>query len=103
MSEFANNLLQPIKITLRQSTSKEVFDDEIKDYITACAKDLKDAGILDSYFTGIGEIDPQIKQAVRWYCLSTFGLYNADSEKYMEAYKSLKATLSTQKVYTKGE
>lgn len=35
-----------------------------------------------------------------WYCLSVFGLYNADMEKYDKAYRSLKATLATQRKYT---
>ena len=102
MSDFANNLLSSIKLTLRQSGT-DVFDDEVKDYINTCATDLQDAGILSSYFKVSGdnwEPDPRIKQAVRWYCLGTFGLYNADMEKYLEAYKSLKSTLCTQKKYT---
>lgn len=103
MSAFANKLLEPIKVTLRQA-GVTVFDDEIKSYIDTCAEDLKDAGILSTFFIvfdGAWEVNPRILQAVRWYCLSSFGLYNEDMEKYAKAYASLKATLCTQRKYTK--
>lgn len=102
MSEFAKNVLEPVKLTLRQA-GKQGFDEEIASYIDTCAEDLQDAGILSSYFTPNGdnwEVNPRILQAVRWYCLSVFGLYNEDSEKYMKSYESLKATLATQRKYT---
>lgn len=103
MPEFSDKLLESIKLTLRQSGVETVFDEEIKDYITVAADDLKDAGILASYFVVSGDNwkpDSRIKQAIRWYCLSVFGLYNADMEKYLAAYNSLKATLCTQRKYT---
>lgn len=102
MSEFANKLLEQVKITLRQ-TGTNIFDEEIKSYIDTCAEDLKDAGILPKYFQAEEEswkVNSRILQAVRWYCLSVFGLYNADSEKYDKSYRSLKATLCTQRKYT---
>ena len=104
MSDFADKLLEPVKLTLRQA-GVSIFDDEVKSYIDTCAEDLQDAGILSSYFTPAGESwepNPRILQAVRWYCLSVFGLYNADSEKYMKSYLSLKATLATQRKYTEA-
>lgn len=101
MSKFADDLLSSIKLTLREAGDD--FDDEVKDYIDTCAKDLQDAGILSSYFEDGKIVDPQIKQAIRWYCLGVFGLYNADMEKYQQAYKSLKATLCTQRVYTEEQ
>lgn len=100
MSEFANKLLPRVRITLRVTT--EEFDDEIKSYIDTCATDLQNAGILSYYFDASRldwEVDPQILQAVRWYCLSVFGLYNTDMEKYATAYASLKSTLATQNKY----
>lgn len=100
MSEFANKLLPRVRITLRVTT--EEFDDEIKSYIETCATDLQTAGILAFYFDASRldwEVDPQILQAVRWYCLSVFGLYNTDMEKYAAAYASLKSTLATQNKY----
>ena len=100
MSKFAEILLEPVKLTLRQTGSD--FDKEISSYIEECATDLQDAGILSSYFTGEGEVNSQIVRAVRWYCLSVFGLFNPDMEKYQKAYQSLKATLCTQRRYTEG-
>ena len=97
MTAFANCILSQIKKTLRQIDDE--FDDEIASYIDTCAMDLQNAGILPSFFTGVS-VDPQILQAVRWYSLSVFGLYNADMEKYAAAYSSLKATLATQRKYT---
>ena len=103
MSKFADKLLERIKKTLRQADNE--FDDEIGSYIDTCARDLQNVGILASFFEPAGEDwqpDGQILQAVRWYCLSAFGLYNADMEKYAKAYASLKATLATQSFYTGG-
>jgi hypothetical protein len=102
MPDFSKILLAQVKKTLRRTDTE--FDDEIESYIEAAATDLQDVGILSSYFKPLGsdwKVDSKILQAVRWYCLSTFGLYNADMEKYAKAYASLKATLATQKKYTK--
>lgn len=100
MSKFSNGLLPHIKTTLREAGTE--FDAEILSYIETCAADLQNAGILSSFFVPdeIDNIDPMIVQAVRWYCLSVYGLYNADMEKYAKAYHSLKATLCTQRKYT---
>lgn len=101
MSEFSNKLLPLVKTTLRETSAE--FDTEIAGYIDTCAGDLQNAGILEFFFDAsrIGwEVDSQILQAVRWYCLSTYGLYNSDMEKYAESYNSLKALLATQKKYT---
>ena len=103
MSIFADKLLGRVKLTLRRT--EDVYDDEIKSYIDTVADDLKDVGILSLYFDASPEdweVDTKILQAVRWYCLSVFGLYNADMEKYDKAYRSLKATLATQRKYTDG-
>ena len=103
MLDFSKRLLPQIKKTLREAGTE--FDDEICSYIEGCGTDLNDAGILLSFFTPVGddwEPDPRILQAVRWYCLSNYGLYNADMEKYAKAYASLKATLATQRKYTEA-
>ena len=101
MSQFADKLLPAVKLTLRENCAD--FSDEIKSYIDTCASNLQTAGILPLYFEADAEsweCDPQILQAVRWYCQSVFGLFNTDSEKYMTSYNSLKATLCTQRKYT---
>lgn len=101
LSRFSAKNLDQVKITLRQTTNE--FDDEIKSYIQSCAEDLMDAGVHPSFFNPQSDdwvTDSRILQAVRWYCLSVFGLYNTDMEKYDKAYRSLKATLCTQKKFT---
>lgn len=98
---FSEIILNSVKKTLREHSNE--FDDEIKSYIQSCAEDLRDAGIDFSFFNPQNEtwiVDSRILQAVRFYCLSVYGLYNADSEKYDKAYRSLKATLCTQRKYT---
>ena len=100
MTLFAAHLLPTIKKTLRESSSD--FDDEIGSCIDECADDLQNAGILSSFFVPSASINSQIQRAVKWYCLSVYGLYNADMEKYDKAYRSLKATLCTQRKYTEA-
>lgn len=99
--QFSSALLPAVKTTLRRQDTK--FDDEISSYIQSAAEDLIDAGIHTSYFSPTGsdwQCNHRILQAVRWYCLSVFGLYNTDMEKYDKAYRSLKATLCSQRRYT---
>jgi hypothetical protein len=98
MSDFATNLLPKIKLTLREASSD--FDEEIISYIEECVTDLQNVHILSHFFDPNTPVDPQILRAIRWYCLSVYGLYNADMEKYDRAYRSLKATLATQRKYT---
>lgn len=102
MSQFAEHLLPTIKLSLRESSTE--FDSEIKSYIDGCANNLQTAGILPIYFADnltVETVDSQILQAIRLYCLTYFGLYNADSEKYEKAYNSIKATLCTNRKYIK--
>lgn len=97
MSPFVSKLLPIIRKKLRQTSNE--FDDEIESLIEGCATDLENVGILPSFFNS-ANVDPQILQAERLYCLANFGLYNSDMEKYAKAYASLKATLATQSKYT---
>lgn len=104
LSLFAENILPKIRQDLR--VAGQEFDDEILSYIKTSATDLKRAGIVHSFFDPSDyswECDFQILQAIKWYCRSVFGLYNADMEKYAKAYASLKATLCTQRFYTEED
>lgn len=104
MSKFARTVLPSVKLTLRETSMN--FDSEIESYIDVSALDLQNGGILSSFFKDsltLGEVDPQILQAIRYYCLSTYGLYNTDSEKYSKSYHSLKAYLATLKRYTEED
>lgn len=103
MSKFAKGLVPAIKLTLRETSDN--FNNEIESYIDGCAANLQTAGVLPSYFSdslNISTVDPQILQAVRFYCLSNYGLYNTDSEKYERSYQSLKALLCTNRRYTEA-
>lgn len=104
LSKVSEGLLSSVKLTLRESSTD--FDDEIRSYIETCVQDLINAGISQKNFNAIDpswNCDRNILQAIRWYCLSVFGLYNADMEKYANAYKSLKGTLCTQRKYTEEQ
>ena len=103
MSQFAKNLLSSVKLSLRESSSD--FDSEIESYIDGCVNNLQVAGILPSFFLdslNADTVDSQILQAIRFYCLSLYGLYNTDSEKYDRSYRSIKATLCTNRKYTEN-
>lgn len=102
MSAFANRILPQVKLTLRESSNS--FDEEIKSYIDGCKNDLQNAGMLSKYFPEDNSaIDESVLQAIRYYCLSNYGLYNADSEKYAKSYLSLKSTLLVQSKYIEEE
>lgn len=104
MSQFAKNLLPSVKLTLRETSVD--FDQEIESYIDGCANNLQVAGILPYFFLDsltADTVDSQILQAIRLYCLSLYGLYNSDSEKYDRSYRSIKATLCTNEKYTVGD
>lgn len=97
MSQFAKDLVPTIKKTLRETSPD--FDDEIESYIDGSVEDLKNAGILSDFFIDSKKIDSCILQAIRYYCLANYGLYNLDSEKYFKSYESMKATLCVQRKY----
>ena len=104
MSQFAEHLLPTIKLSLRETSTE--FDSEIKSYIDGCANNLQTAGILPCFFLDsltADTVDSQILQAIRLYCLSLYGLYNSDSEKYDRSYRSIKATLCTNRKYTEED
>lgn len=100
MFEFSEKVLSQVKLALRETSND--FDDDIKADIESCALDLENSGILFYFFDASREdytVDPLILRAVKWYCLSVYGIANPDMEKYDQAYRSLKATLATQKRY----
>lgn len=82
------NLLDMAKSALRIKSN--AYDEEIKDLIDACEKDLLLVGIASSR---IKEDDALIKRAVVTYVKANFG-FNEDSEKYLNAYLMIKMHLS---------
>lgn len=80
-----DELIQKLRKRLR--ISSDSFDDEINDLISACKQDLKVSGIYGS------EEDPLYFQAIVLYVKTHFGS-NDESEKFSEAYESLKIAMS---------
>ena len=90
-------MLQKIKLRLRIKNAS--FDSEVADLIAEAKQDLILSGVLESK---VIDTDPLIKRAVYLYAKANFGLDNADSEKYMEAFTSLKKHLTLSAEYTEG-
>ena len=82
-------MLEDIKNALR--ISGDDFDKEVRDLIEACKQDLMSSGIASSCFN---KDDKLIKRAIINYCKAEFGYDNPDSEKFRQAYDSLKAKLA---------
>jgi len=83
-------MLEFIKNSLRVSGSD--FDDEIMSLINAAREDLKTSGIASTVISDTS--NSLVKNAIMNYCKSEFGFDNPDSEKFRNAYESLKAKLA---------
>lgn len=82
-----SSTLDRVKTALRIRNT--AFDeDEIQPIIDACIADLRLAGVGQVY-----EEDPLVQRAVVLYAKANFG-FEAESEKYREAYEHLKASMS---------
>lgn len=86
-------LLDDVRQSLRITNT--ALDTEVQDLIDGAKADLKLSGV-----NNIQETDPLIKRAIILYAKSHFGLDNADSEKYMAAFTSLKIHLALSAEYT---
>ncbi len=81
MDEYTEKLRKRLRI------SGDTFDEEIKDLVSACKKDLEQSGVY-------GDLsDPLYFQAVALYEKTYFGS-NEDAEKMKEAYEALKISMS---------
>ena len=90
--KVSNEIIEKVKVSLRISAS--VFDEEIKDLISAAIKDLGIAGI-----EGADLGDPIILRAVTTYCKIYFG-EPSDREWLKQSYDEQKAQLQTATGYT---
>lgn len=88
-------MLEEIKVILRVSANS--YNNEITDLINAAKKDLELSGVDVSK---IVDTDPLIKRAVASYCKAFFGYDNADHERLLKAYESLKGHLSISNDYS---
>lgn len=98
--EKQNNSFEKIVSDVRNALRiKSInFDEEIKDCINACLKDLSLIGISSSKLNQYD--DPLIKKAIYNYSKAEFGQENPDSEKYRAAYENLRLKLSISSEYT---
>lgn len=88
-------MLEKIKQSLRIKNAS--LDVEVQDLIDGAKQDLILSGVLASK---VIDTDPLIIRAISLYAKSHFGLDNADSEKYMAAFTSLKTHLTLSAEYT---
>lgn len=90
-------LIDDVKTANRVKTTDSGIVGELQDLIDAAKADLILSGLLSSR---VIDTDLLIKRAVILYSKANFGLSNADSEKYQEAYDSLKIHLALSQEYT---
>lgn len=79
-------LLEKVKTALRLDDTS--LDEELKDLISACKKDLEISGVGI-----IKDEDPLIIRAVISYCRAYFDPTNNDYERFLQSYESLKTHL----------
>lgn len=89
--EITEDMLNEAKLWV--GYSKNVFDEEIKQTMQACAIDLGNAGVVNIDFT-----DPLIKQAVKLYLKAQFRSDDGDN-KFANAYEHLKKALALSSDY----
>ena len=94
-TELSDQLLADVKRELRITT--DAFDTDVEMLIATAKSDLKLSGV------GAAAVDacavPIIRMAIIVYCKATFGLDNADSEKYMTSFRSLETALALSSEY----
>lgn len=88
------DLLSEARLALR--ISAEAYDSEIVGIIDAARDDLKLSGVSAA---ALEDPDPLVRRAIVVYCKAHFGLDNADSEKYMESFRSLETHLALSSEY----
>lgn len=79
-------LLDDVRLSLRIKNS--AYDTEIQDLIDSCKIDLGISGVQE-----IDETEPLTAQAIKLYCKGHFG-YDENSEKFQQAYESLKIVMA---------
>lgn len=87
-------VIDDVKLSLRLKST--AYDGEIITIINACKTDLSLAGV-DYIF----DYDPMVKRAIILYSKANFGA-DANADRYMRAYESLKNSLALSGDYTEG-
>lgn len=91
---MASAILNDVKAAIR--VKSDSCNGEIEDLIAACIKEMEIEGGV--YVTD--ETDPLAKQAIKLYCKGYYG-YDENSEKFIEAYKSLRDSMALSGDYAK--
>lgn len=91
---MATTLLEECLLWLRHSDDE--FDDEVRDEIEACKRDMRARGVEK-----IDEADPLVRKAVKLYVKAGFG-FSTDQTKYLEMYTALADHMASSGYY-KGE
>ena len=81
--------------------TSSALDNEIQMLIESCQMDLFLSGISEKKV--LNSKDPMIKNAIFNYVRANFGLDNPDSEKYREAYYSLRLKMVLSENYTESD
>lgn len=90
MSEVSKEYLAAIRFAAR--VDDEAFDDEIESLILAAREELRLIGIKKEKCED--ETDPQIKRAIIVFVRAEFGIENADRDKYLQSFESIKIRLA---------
>lgn len=92
---MATTLLEECLLWLRHS-GDDTFDDEIRDEIEACKRDLKTRGV-----EVVEETDPLVRKAAKLYVKAGFG-FSTDQEKYLKMYQALADSMASSGMYKGG-
>lgn len=79
-------VLQKVKLALR--ISHNALDGDILDNISACIKDLENAGLYS-----VDAQDPMILNAVKMYCRAMYTDKTEDTDAWLRRYEALKGSL----------
>lgn len=96
MTQTEKTLLDLIKLRLRVSGTD--FDEEIESLIDAALIELNIVGVIKDKL----KEDKLALNAISLYCKAYFGLSNADSEKYITSFETMRTQMALSSRY-KGE
>lgn len=98
--EVTPELLGKIKTSIRRSHDK--LDDDLRDDILACLRDLEIYGVQVEPSEGKTELDPLILNAVKLYCKAENTDDPVKAAAYRERYDGLKSSLGMAGEYKAG-
>lgn len=92
-NKVKNEIIEKLKKRIR---AKAAPDEEIKDLVNTCKKELEIAGVYGD------ENDPTYYQAIVLYCKANYG-YDENTERFERAFSSLRDAMSLSGDYKKKE